>query len=138
MIKSNHERIPGWHAVAAAVVWLIVEFQCIVALAVEFVVAVSLFTTGGWANGWPFGIGYRTALSVGSTLYVTFMFWTAASAISAVLGFVCALLQVGWRRQGVLFARWFVIALALALCVEFVVFIYVYLNVDPDIGDLNA
>jgi len=136
MKDKGREKL-GWLAIPLLFFWAFIAAVNLFALFWENIISALLFTTGGWANGWPLGISYPVALSIGGSLCVAAMLLTAATAAGAALGFCFALFQVSWRRQVAIGLWCFSIAAAVILCLSCLSFIYFYARADSTPLDIE-
>jgi hypothetical protein len=122
--KLVHRRNP---LLAPALFWLFVVAIAAFALVCEILFSMFLFFTGGWANGWP-GLSFRTVSATVITLYIALELMTVATAVGAIVGFICALFRMNVNRQFRIYGGWLLFAALVVLCLSFWNFRYYYLE----------
>jgi hypothetical protein len=102
--------------------------MAVVGLFIGNILGSFLFFTGGWANGWPFGLSSRTVVSVAATGYYLLLLMTAAAGIGAIVGLLCTLLGIRWEHVGRGYKPWFWFAVVF-LCLSAGLFLYIYVYI---------
>jgi hypothetical protein len=107
---------------------LMLSFMCVwtaglaaFGLFVENFVGWFLFFSPGWANGWPFGLSFRTVASIGAIAYILLELTTAAIGVGAILGLICVFLRVDEEYESLVCRNWPWIVISLT-CLSVVLF----------------
>jgi len=62
-----------------------------VTLLIENMLGWLIFSSPGWANGFPFGLSFQAALSVGLASYSLLILMSATAGLGAFMGFIRAI-----------------------------------------------